>query len=251
MGSARIASGRAKWALAATRCRLLGQSLSPFTGRFRISGWRRYAHPRAPKSAGRCRKTAACRHRPAAAGADQFRPSDAHRSVGHAGGRLVFRAHPGHAVERGGILVSAESYLATHARGRFRLSFAGFGPTELRLVLAAGAIAAVYKPWVLVFGVHARLFDIGGLAAAGGMVVAFIASAIANTCALYRAEPLSDRPNADTVDASSSGHSMEHAAFTSVSLRVGRECPAPVANRAIRPPTEPSGGPHHRTFGAA
>ena len=119
-------------------------------------------------------------------------------------------------------LVSAESYLATHACGRFRLSFAGFGPTELRLVLAAGAIAAVYKPWVLVFGVHARLFDIGGLVAAGGMVVAFIASAIANTCALYRAEPLSDRSNANTVDASSSGPSMEHAAFTSVSLLVGR-----------------------------
>src|SRR5204863_529945 len=38
-------------------------------------------------------------------------------------------------------LVSAESYLATHARGLFRLSFAGFGPTELRLVLAAGAVA--------------------------------------------------------------------------------------------------------------
>jgi phosphatidylglycerophosphate synthase len=112
-------------------------------------------------------------------------------------------------------LVSAESYLATHARGRFRLSFAGFGPTELRLVLAAGAIAAVYRPWVVLFGVHARLFDLGGLIAAAGMVVAFIAAAIANTCALYRAEPLNDRPKADP---SRSGQSVENAAFTSGSL---------------------------------
>src|SRR4051794_28055695 len=34
------------------------------------------------------------------------------------------------------LLVSAESYLATHAIGVFKISFAGFGPTELRIVLA-------------------------------------------------------------------------------------------------------------------
>ena len=38
------------------------------------------------------------------------------------------------------LLVSAESYLATHAAGIFRMSFLGFGPTELRIVLAIGAI---------------------------------------------------------------------------------------------------------------
>jgi len=43
-------------------------------------------------------------------------------------------------------LVAAESYLSTHARGVFRLSFAGFGPTELRIVLAAGAVIVVHKP---------------------------------------------------------------------------------------------------------
>ena len=40
-------------------------------------------------------------------------------------------------------LVSAETYLATHARGVFNMSFAGVGPTELRILLAAGAFAVV------------------------------------------------------------------------------------------------------------
>src|SRR4029450_6081430 len=36
------------------------------------------------------------------------------------------------------LLVSAEVYLATHVRGVFTMSFLGFGPTELRIVLAIG-----------------------------------------------------------------------------------------------------------------
>ncbi len=38
------------------------------------------------------------------------------------------------------LMVSAESYLATHALGVFRMSFLGVGPTELRVLLAAGAL---------------------------------------------------------------------------------------------------------------
>ena len=87
-------------------------------------------------------------------------------------------------------LVAAESYLTTHAAGVFRISFAGFGPTELRILLAVGAIAVVNKPWVDVAGQHARLFDVGGVIAVVGMVVAFGASAIRNTRSLYLAEPL-------------------------------------------------------------
>ena len=40
-------------------------------------------------------------------------------------------------------LVSAETYLATHARGVFKMAFIGVGPTELRILLAAGAIALI------------------------------------------------------------------------------------------------------------
>ena len=87
-------------------------------------------------------------------------------------------------------LVAAESYLATHARGVFRISFAGFGPTELRIALAAGAAVAVNNPSVTVVGFHARLFDLGGLVAIAGMLVAFAVAAISNTRALYQAEPV-------------------------------------------------------------
>jgi len=90
-------------------------------------------------------------------------------------------------------LVAAESFLATHAAGVFRLSFAGFGPTELRILLAGGAIVVVNKPWVEIAGRQARLFDVGGLIAIVGMVGAFTVSAIRNTRALYLAESVPDR----------------------------------------------------------
>jgi archaetidylinositol phosphate synthase len=89
------------------------------------------------------------------------------------------------------LLLAAESFLATHALGVFRISFAGFGPTELRIVLSIGALAAMIKPIVNVFSLGAfRLFDVGGVVALAGMLVAFFVSAARNTAALYRAEPL-------------------------------------------------------------
>lgn len=84
----------------------------------------------------------------------------------------------------GYLLVSAESYLATHAVGVFRLSFGAVGPTELRILLACGA---VFVPK------EAGALDIGGLIAAAGLAIAFTVSAIRNTRALYQAEPLQPR----------------------------------------------------------
>ena len=87
------------------------------------------------------------------------------------------------------LLVSAETYLATHARGVFRMSFLGCGPTELRILIAAGAIRAAYEPAVDTgtFGSIA-LFDLGGVIASAGLVVVFVASAVGNTRFLYSAE---------------------------------------------------------------
>jgi phosphatidylglycerophosphate synthase len=87
------------------------------------------------------------------------------------------------------LLVSAETYLATHTRGVFRMSFLGFGPTELRIVIAAGAIRAAYDPSVLgdSFGSIA-LFDVGAAIASAALVVVFVASAVRNTRYLYSAE---------------------------------------------------------------
>ena len=85
-------------------------------------------------------------------------------------------------------LVAAESYLATHSVGTFRISFAGFGPTELRIVLAVGAIFIVQHPVVTIGSRSLWLFDVGGIVAAAGLAVAFVISAARNTRELYVAE---------------------------------------------------------------
>jgi archaetidylinositol phosphate synthase len=90
-------------------------------------------------------------------------------------------------------LVSAETYLATHAVGVFRLSFAGVGPTELRILLAVGAVSVSRHPWVDVAGQRALLLDVSALVAIVGLVIVFAVSAVRNTRTLYLAEPLPGR----------------------------------------------------------
>ena len=87
------------------------------------------------------------------------------------------------------LLVAAESFLATHALAVFRLSFAGFGPTELRILLAIGALKVSVAPVVHMAGVEMLLLDVGGSIAILGMLLAFVASAVRNGVRLYQAEP--------------------------------------------------------------
>jgi hypothetical protein len=47
-----------------------------------------------------------------------------------------------------------------------------------------------------------RLFDVGGLVAVIGLVIAFAAASVRNTRVLYQAEPLPGRAQAGAVDAS-------------------------------------------------
>jgi phosphatidylglycerophosphate synthase len=87
------------------------------------------------------------------------------------------------------LLVSAESFLATHTRGIFKMSFAGFGPTEFRILIAIGAVRLLGGGWVSPLGLGpVRLFDLGALIAAVGMTLAFVVTAVRNTIALYREE---------------------------------------------------------------
>jgi len=88
------------------------------------------------------------------------------------------------------VLLAAESFLAAQTLGTFRLSFGPFGPTELRIVLAAGAIKAALAPWVTLAGWELRLFDVGGVVAIAGMLAVFAVSSAQNARALFRAEPL-------------------------------------------------------------
>src|SRR5204863_5477386 len=87
-------------------------------------------------------------------------------------------------------MLSIEVYLATYCLTVFRLSFWGFGPTELRLVLAIGTLALLFDPTVDLVGQRYRLFDVGGLAATAGLAITLVVSVIRNVRALYQAEPL-------------------------------------------------------------
>jgi phosphatidylglycerophosphate synthase len=89
------------------------------------------------------------------------------------------------------LLLCAESFLATHALGVFRISFSGFGPTELRILLGIGALVAIDRPIVQVLGLGGfRLFDVGGIIGIIGMLLVFVVSASRNVRVLYAAEPL-------------------------------------------------------------
>lgn len=83
-------------------------------------------------------------------------------------------------------LVSAETYLATHARGVFKMAFAGVGPTELRVLMAAGAVALIHTPTVDLLGLGpVRLWDVGGLIGAIGLAGTFVITSARNVRALY------------------------------------------------------------------
>jgi len=89
------------------------------------------------------------------------------------------------------LLVLAETFLATSVSRVFTLSFAGIGPTELRVLIAAGVLRAMMSPLVT-FGPlgQQRFFDVGGAIGAAGLTIAFLVQAARQTRALYRAEPL-------------------------------------------------------------
>jgi len=93
------------------------------------------------------------------------------------------------------LLVSGEVFLATAVRGVFRMSFAGMGPTELRIVLAIGAIALRANPHVS-FGALGQvpLFDVGGVVAIAGLLVALGWAIVQNTSELARLEPRREPP---------------------------------------------------------
>jgi hypothetical protein len=94
----------------------------------------------------------------------------------------------------GYVTLCAESFLATHAVGVFRISFSGVGPTELRILLSIGALAAIARPVVAPFGLGpVALFDLGGAISVAGMAIAFGVSTWRNAGVLYRAEPLPPR----------------------------------------------------------
>jgi phosphatidylglycerophosphate synthase len=91
------------------------------------------------------------------------------------------------------LMLSIEAYLATYALGQFQLSYWKFGPTEIRLLLAAGNLALLRWPTarITILDAPLRLLDVGGVIGIGGMALMLIVSAIQHTGTLYREEKIS------------------------------------------------------------
>jgi len=88
------------------------------------------------------------------------------------------------------LLLSSESYLATYTLSRFELSQGLFGPTEIRILLIAGTLAALHNPYATLFGHTVLLFDLGGTIGAACMFAMAIFVTVRHTAELYRQEPL-------------------------------------------------------------
>lgn len=86
------------------------------------------------------------------------------------------------------LLFSVHLYLQTHVLGRFRMSVAGVGGTELRIGLAAMNLAALAWPALEAAGTSVRLFDAVGVLGGAGLAVALLSSVAATTRELYRLE---------------------------------------------------------------
>jgi archaetidylinositol phosphate synthase len=96
-------------------------------------------------------------------------------------------------------LLVVEISLATHARGTFRISFGGVGPTELRILLAAGTLQLLRSDSVAMLGHRWLLFDVGGAVGIVGLLLTFVVSAMRNGIALYDEERL-PRPTTNHED---------------------------------------------------
>ena len=88
------------------------------------------------------------------------------------------------------LVLSSESYLATYTLKCFELSQGIFGPTEIRILLAIGCLAALRNPYATVFGHKMLLFDLGGVIGTLGMAGMALAVTVRHTAQLYRMEPL-------------------------------------------------------------
>jgi hypothetical protein len=87
-------------------------------------------------------------------------------------------------------LLNIEIYLATYTVGVFKLSYGIWGPTELRVLLAIGNIAMMFKPHVTIAGHRFLLADVGAAVGIPVILAVAIIGALRNTARLYEEERL-------------------------------------------------------------
>jgi phosphatidylglycerophosphate synthase len=85
-------------------------------------------------------------------------------------------------------LLAIETYLATYAIGRFRLSWGPVGGTELRILLAVANVVVWWRPRVLAGGTSWSVLDVLGAGGAAGLVLLATVAGIRGTRALARQE---------------------------------------------------------------
>jgi phosphatidylglycerophosphate synthase len=78
-----------------------------------------------------------------------------------------------------------EIALAAHSRSTFQMAFWHIGPTELRILLAAGVLQLVRSPDVVLMSSRLLLFDVGAAIGIGALALTLVASAWRNGRALY------------------------------------------------------------------
>jgi archaetidylinositol phosphate synthase len=88
------------------------------------------------------------------------------------------------------LLLSIESYLASYTLGIFRLSFAKFGPTEIRILLAIANTILFFMPAARIPGWSHRLLNVGGALAIVAMAAMALFAAVSHTLTLHRQESL-------------------------------------------------------------
>jgi archaetidylinositol phosphate synthase len=88
------------------------------------------------------------------------------------------------------LLLSIETYLASYALGIFRLSFAKFGPTEIRILLALGNFVLWFRPNTRAPAESWRLLDFSGVIAITVMGLIAVVAAVRHTAELYAQESL-------------------------------------------------------------
>jgi archaetidylinositol phosphate synthase len=90
------------------------------------------------------------------------------------------------------LMLSIQVYLATYTIGKFKMSFAWFGPTELRLLLIVGNFALVSNPEITILGNNILLFDLGSAIGIVIITVILVHSSITNIAFLYKKEKIAN-----------------------------------------------------------
>ncbi len=85
-------------------------------------------------------------------------------------------------------LLSIETYLATYAIGRFKISWGPVGGTELRILLAALNVLVLFRPRLSLGASSWLAFDVVGLCASGGLALLAVVAGVRGTRALARVE---------------------------------------------------------------